>query len=123
MGDGKISNIAVSTAEKFYEQFGGTRMAEKVVTYCKAMWKRMKPHHPELFRTDTPIPWHGVTLKRRKKQTNGHINRETVYAFASFPTVVSPTESPAWSCTSAGLFWPEFSRLKRLLLCRWLPEP
>lgn len=83
VGDAKITNIAVSTAEKIYEAFGGTRMGEKVVTYCKAMWKRMKPHHPELFRQDTPNPWEGVTLKRRKKMTKGHVDRETVYAFAN----------------------------------------
>jgi hypothetical protein len=83
VGDARVANIAVSTAEKIYEAFGGTRMGEKVVTYCKAMWKRMKPHYPELFRTDTPNPWEGVTLKRRKKQTKGHVDRETVYAFAN----------------------------------------
>lgn len=82
VGDAKIANIAVSTAEKIYETFGGTRQGEKVVTYCKAMWKRMKPHHPDLFRTDTPNPWDGVTLKRRKKQTKGHVDREAVYLFA-----------------------------------------
>ncbi|MGV4796181.1 hypothetical protein [Rhizobium sp. F40D2] len=83
VGDAKVANIAVSTAEKIYEAFGGTRMGEKVVTYCKAMWKRMKPHHPELFRTDTPNPWEGVTLKRRVKSKKGHVDRETVYAFAN----------------------------------------
>ncbi|MBD9450128.1 MULTISPECIES: hypothetical protein [unclassified Rhizobium] len=98
-------------------------MAEKVVTYCKAMWKRMKPHHPELFRTDTPNPWHGVTLKRRKKQTNGHVNRETVYAFASSPTVVSPTESPAWSCTSAGLFLAGVQPLETTIIVPLATEP
>ncbi len=82
VGDAKIANIAVSTAEKIYEQFGGTRMGEKVVTYCKAMWKRMKPHHPEMFRVDTPNPWDGVTLKRRKKLTKGHVDRDAVYQFA-----------------------------------------
>ncbi|MDR9809566.1 hypothetical protein [Rhizobium hidalgonense] len=83
VGDARVANIAVSTAEKIYETFGGTRMGEKVVTYCKAMWKRMKPHYPDLFRTDTPNPWDGVTLKRRKKQTKGHVDRETVYTFAN----------------------------------------
>ncbi len=86
VGDIKIMNIAVSTAEKIYHAFsgdGGNRTGEKVVTYCKAMWKRMKPHHPELFRADTPNPWEGVTLKRRKKTTKGHVDRETVYAFAN----------------------------------------
>lgn len=83
VGSAKIANIAVSTAEKIYAEFGATRMGEKVLTYCKAMWKRMKPHHPDLFRTDTPNPWEGVTQKRRKKQTKGHVDRETVYAFAA----------------------------------------
>ncbi len=76
----------------------------------------MKPHDPELFRTDTPNPWHGVTLKRRKKQIKGHVNRETVYAFASSPTVVSPTESPAWSCTSGGLFWAGVQPLETTII-------
>ncbi|WP_139187101.1 hypothetical protein [Rhizobium mongolense] len=39
MGDAKIGQIGVSTAEKTYEEFGGTRMGEKVVTYCKVIWK------------------------------------------------------------------------------------
>ncbi len=82
VGDAKVGQIGVSTAEKIYDQFGRTRMAEKVLTYCKAMWKRMQPHHPELFRPDTPNPWEGVTLKRREKGTKGHVERETVYAFA-----------------------------------------
>lgn len=83
VGSAKIGQIAVSTAEKIYESFGATRMGEKVLTYCKAMWKRMQPHHPELFRPDTPNPWEGVTKKRREKKTKGHVDRETVYAFAN----------------------------------------
>ncbi|QPB21147.1 hypothetical protein [Rhizobium sp. 007] len=31
----------------------------------------------------TPNPWDGVTLKRRKKNTKGHVDREAVYAFAN----------------------------------------
>ncbi|KAB1086393.1 hypothetical protein F4V91_08085 [Neorhizobium galegae] len=85
VGDAKIQNIAVSTSEKIYKHFhadGANRTSEKVVTYCKAMWKRMKPHHPELFRTDTPNPWEGVTVKKRKKNVKGHVDRAAVYAFA-----------------------------------------
>ncbi|QRY69223.1 hypothetical protein JVX98_13460 [Ensifer sp. PDNC004] len=82
IGDAKVANIAVSTAEKIYSQFGATRMGEKVLTYCKAMWKRMRPHYPDLFRADTPNPWEGVTLKRRKKITKGHVDRGAVYQFA-----------------------------------------
>lgn len=83
VGDAMVTNIAVSTAEKIYAAFGATRMGEKVLTYCKAMWKRMQPHYPELFRTDTPNPWEGVTRKRRQKKTKGHVDRDTVYAFAN----------------------------------------
>jgi hypothetical protein len=83
VGDAKIGQIGVSTAEKIYAEFGATRMAEKVLTYCKAMWKRMQPHHPDLFRPDTPNPWDGVTKKRRKKKIKGHVDREAVYQFAN----------------------------------------
>lgn len=86
VGDAKIANIAVSTAEKIYKAFSveeAHRSAEKVVTYCKAMWKRMIPHHPLLFRQDTPNPWEGVTVKRREKATKGHATREQTYLFAN----------------------------------------
>lgn len=83
VGDARVGQIGVSTAEKIYAEFGATHTGEKVLTYCKAMWKRMQPHHPELFRLDTPNPWEGVTLRRRKKTTKGHVDRETVYAFAN----------------------------------------
>lgn len=85
-GDAKILNVAVSTAEKVYLSFSGdqaNRTGEKVVTYCKAMWKRMRPHYPDLFRTDTQNPWEGVTIKRRKKATKGYVDRATVYQFAN----------------------------------------
>lgn len=84
-GDAKITNVAVSTAEKVYLHFSGekaNRMGEKVVTYCKAMWKRMRPHHPDLFRPDTPNPWEGVTVKRRQKAIKGYVDRKAVYEFA-----------------------------------------
>lgn len=84
-GDAKINQIGVSTAQKLYRAFsddGAARTSEKVVGYCKAMWKRMRPHHPDLFRADTPNPWEGVTMKKRKKGIKGHVDRETVYAFA-----------------------------------------
>lgn len=85
IGDAKVVHVGVTTAEKVYHAFheaGAARTAEKVVTYCKAMWGRMRPHHPDLFRPDTPNPWEGVTLKRRKKAVKGHVGRDTVYAFA-----------------------------------------
>lgn len=84
-GDAKVNNVGVSTAEKVYLDFSGesaNRMGEKVVTYCKAMWKRMRPHHPDLFRQDTPNPWEGVTVKRRQKATKGYVDRKAVYEFA-----------------------------------------
>ncbi|AUX76363.1 hypothetical protein [Sinorhizobium fredii] len=85
VGDMKVSNMGVSTAEKVYHAFhrdGAARTSEKVVTYCKAMWKRMQPHHPTLFRPDTPNPWEGVTVKKRERAVKGHVDRETVYQFA-----------------------------------------
>ncbi len=85
VGSAKVKQIGVSTAEKVYHAFhadGAARTAEKVVTYCKSMWKRMKPHHPDQFRQDTPNPWEGVTIKRRIKATKGHADRATTYAFA-----------------------------------------
>ncbi|WP_271024870.1 hypothetical protein [Rhizobium sp. RCAM05973] len=84
-GDARINQIGVSTAQKLYGAFtkaGLGRTAEKVLTYCKAMWKRMRPHHPDLFRSDTPNPWEGVTQKKRTKATKGHVDREVVYQFA-----------------------------------------
>lgn len=85
VGDLKLDVIAVSTAERIYQAFaddGAARTSEKVVTYCKAMWKRMQPHHPGLFRNDTPNPWEGVTLRRRIKATKIHADRITTYGFA-----------------------------------------
>lgn len=83
VGKAKINQIGVSTATAIYKHFLDTpRTAEKAFTYCKAMWKRMKPHHPDLFRSDTPNPWEGVTLKKRTKATKGHVDRATVYEFA-----------------------------------------
>lgn len=84
-GDAKVNNVGVSTAEKVYLHFSGdsaNRMGEKVVTYCKAMWKRMRPHHPDQFRNDVANPWEGVTVKRRQKATKGYVDRKAVYEFA-----------------------------------------
>lgn len=84
VGDAQIKQIGVSTAQDIYRHFfdAAPRTGEKVFGYCKAMWKRMRPHHPDLFRQDTPNPWEGVTLKKRTKQIKGHVDRETVYRFA-----------------------------------------
>ncbi|NSZ57826.1 hypothetical protein FY145_07250 [Agrobacterium tumefaciens] len=84
-GDAKVNNVGVSTAEKVYLHFSGdsaNRMGEKVVTYCKAMWKRTRPHHPDQFRNDVANPWEGVTVKRRQKATKGYVDRKAVYEFA-----------------------------------------
>ncbi|WP_176083156.1 hypothetical protein [Martelella sp. HB161492] len=86
VGDMKLNTLAVSTAEKIYAQFvetGAARTSEKLVTYAKACWKRMWPHHPDLFRKDTPNPWEGVTLRRRQKKVKAHVTRQQVYAFTA----------------------------------------
>lgn len=85
VGTLKVNQIGVSTAEKIYHVFsdaGAARTSEKVVIYCKAMWKRMRPHYPDLFRTDVANPWEGVTIRRREKATKGHADRAMTYAFA-----------------------------------------
>lgn len=85
VGSAKVKQIGVSTAEKIYHAFcdlGAARTSEKVITYCKAMWKRMRPHHPDQFRSDTPNPWEGVTMRRREKAVKGHADRATTYRFA-----------------------------------------
>lgn len=84
IGDAKINQITVRTAEKIYHAFSESgRTSEKVITYCKAMWKRMQPHYPEMMRSDTANPWEGVTVKKRDKQIKGHVDRATVYRFAN----------------------------------------
>lgn len=86
VGDAKVKFITVSAAEKIYKAFHDAealRTSEKVLMYCKSMWKRMQPHHPDQFRQDTPNPWDGVTLKKRTKNTKGYVDREQVYAFAN----------------------------------------
>lgn len=83
-GDARINVVGVSTAEKVYQLFAAQspRTAEKLVIYCKAAWKRMRPHHPDLFRADTPNPWEGVTIRRRVKAVKRHADRAETYRFA-----------------------------------------
>lgn len=86
VGDLLVKQIGVPTSEKIYKAFhetGAKRTSEKVIGYCKAMWKRMIPHHPQVFREDTPNPWEGVTRKKRVKATKGYVSRAEVYQFAS----------------------------------------
>jgi hypothetical protein len=79
VGDAKINLIGVSTATKIYAAFhteqSAARTAEKTVTQCKAMWKRMRHHYPDLFRADTPNPREGVVVKKREKAVKGHADR------------------------------------------------
>lgn len=84
VGNAKINQIGVATAQSIYKHFiASPRSAEKVFMYCKSMWKRMRPHYPDLFRKDTPNPWEGVTLKKRSKAVKGHVDRSLVYSFAT----------------------------------------
>lgn len=90
IGDQAINLIGVSTAEKIYDVFAASpRTAEKLNTYCKSMWQRMRPHHIELFRSDFPNPWEGVTINRRTKKKKKHNTRKEVYQFA-------------WGCVDLG---------------------
>lgn len=58
----------------------------------------MRPHHPDLFRPDTPTAWAGVTLRRRKKAVKGHVDRDTVYVFAEGEIASKRPELPPRPC-------------------------
>lgn len=80
-----VSSITPAAAEKIYAaMIAGDkhRRGEKVVMYCKTVWRLMQPHHPQLFRQDVPNPWVGVQLVKRAKMVKAAVDREAVYAFA-----------------------------------------
>lgn len=80
-----VSSITPAAAEKIYAAMivdDKYRRGEKVVMYCKTVWRLMQPHHPQLFRADVPNPWIGVQLVKRTKMVKAAVDRETVYAFA-----------------------------------------
>lgn len=80
-----VASVTPAAAEKIYaamiagEKF---RRGEKVVMYCKTVWRLMQPHHPQLFRQDVPNPWIGVQLVKRTKMVKAAVDREAVYTFA-----------------------------------------
>lgn len=83
LGEAELPRIGVRAAQGVYEALlreGAVRPAEKAVTYCKTMWKRMRPHYPDLIDGN---PWEAVVIKRRRKATKPAVDREAVYAFAA----------------------------------------
>jgi hypothetical protein len=84
-GDLQVREFGVLTAIAVYNIFaasGALRQAEKVLMYCETAWARMYPLFPHLFRRDVPIPWNGVTKKRRTMLKKGYSDRQEVYRFA-----------------------------------------
>lgn len=84
-GQWPIDSVTPAGAEKIYSKMiegEKHRRGEKVVMYCKTVWRLMQPHHPSLFRKDVPNPWVGVQLVKRVKKVKAAVDRETVYAFA-----------------------------------------
>jgi hypothetical protein len=80
-----VSSITPAAAEKIYSAMIADdkyRRGEKVVMYCKTVWRLMQPHHPQLFRSDVPNPWIGVQLVKRTKMVKAAVDREAVYTFA-----------------------------------------
>jgi hypothetical protein len=84
-GDFAVKAVPFTLCETIYKKFvadQALRSGEKMVTYMKMTWKRMFNAHPQIFRSDTPNPWEGVTVKRRVKAVKGFATREEVYRFA-----------------------------------------
>ena len=84
-GQWPVDSVTPACAENIYARMiegDKHRHGEKVVMYCKTVWRLMQPHHPTPFRKDVPNPWMGVQLVKRIKKVKAAVDRETVYAFA-----------------------------------------
>ena len=83
LGSIEVTRIGVNTAQTVYDALhgeGAIRSAEKAVSYCGTMWRRMQPLFPDLILSN---PWDGVVQKRRDKAIKPAVDREEVYAFAN----------------------------------------
>lgn len=109
-GQWPVDSVTPAGAEKIYaKMIDGEkhRRGEKVVMYCKTVWRLMQPHHPKLFRADVPNPWIGVQLVKRTKAIKAAVDREAVYAFA-------------WAAVEAGR--PE-AGAAAVICFEWLQRP
>jgi hypothetical protein len=88
VGDRKIKAISPVSADKIYERIiagprgSRPRQGEKVVGLCARAWKVVHRLYPDVFNSEVPNPWRGVTKDRRVKATKPAVARDQVYVFA-----------------------------------------
>jgi len=87
VGDRKIKAITPVSADKMYERIIAgpqglrLRQGEKVVGLCARAWSVVHRLYPDIFNSDIPNPWRGVTKNRRTKAVKPAATREQVYTF------------------------------------------
>jgi hypothetical protein len=87
VGDRKIKAITPVSADKIYERIIAgpqglrLRQGEKAVGLCARAWSVVHRLYPEIFNSDIPNPWRGVTKNRRTKAVKPAATREQVYTF------------------------------------------
>lgn len=87
VGDRKIKAITPVSADKLYEwiiagpQGLRLRQGERVVGVCARAWSVVHRLYPDIFNSDIPNPWRGVTKNRRAKAVKTTASRSKVYTF------------------------------------------
>ena len=87
VGDRKIKAITPVSADKIYERIIAgpqglrLRQGEKAVGLCARAWSVVHRLYPDIFNSDIPNPWRGVTKNRRTKAVKPAATREQVYTF------------------------------------------
>jgi len=101
VGDRRIKAISPVSADKIYERITAgprgsrPRQGEKVVGLCARAWKVVRRLYPEVFNSDVPNPWRGVTKNRRTKAVKPAVTREEVYVFANVAITAGYPEAGA----------------------------
>ncbi len=89
IGDRKIKAITPVSADKIYELVVSgprglrPRQGEKLVGLCARAWSVVHRLYPDVFNSDVPNPWRGVTKNRRTKAIKPAVTRDEVYVFAN----------------------------------------
>jgi hypothetical protein len=101
IGDRKIKAITPVSADKIYELVVSgprgqrPRQGEKLVGLCARAWSVVHRLYPDVFNSDVPNPWRGVTKNRRTKAIKPAVTRDEVYIFANTATAAGYPEAGA----------------------------
>lgn len=113
IGDRRVMAITPVSADKLYAiilngpRRPRPRQAEKAAALCRKAWRVVRRLHPDVFDSEVPNPWEGVTKKVRTKARKPAATREQVYAFA-------------WGCIERG----EVEAAAASVICfEWLQRP